>query len=58
MGTETLKKLNAKKTQNYLVKKNNPLMGTKTVAFLVAIMEPLFYRVKKNNPLMGTETIH
>ena len=40
----------------YLVKLNNPLMGTETQSYRQRAVFQMLYHVKLNNPLMGTET--
>ena len=56
MGTETNFNFCIRYNKRYyVVKKNNPLMGTETVCPVECFVVNTI-NVKKNNPLMGTET--
>ncbi len=57
MGTETVSRTTAKYLHQFLVKLNNPLMGTETIYHLAEQYLKYHNQVKLNNPLMGTETL-
>ena len=47
----------SKGVRRYVVKLNNPLMGTETITAIFFWIYSLEIPVKLNNPLMGTETM-
>ena len=56
MGTETVFQITHNYYRIYIVKLNNPLMGTETFNIIHGFIFIFSVFVKLNNPLMGTET--
>ena len=56
MGTKTLSLWGLNDTNDFIVKKESPNMGTKTTTKATCLYAGTYQRVKKESPNMGTKT--